>query len=1303
MTTRKIKRNIFSFITIASMIVSLLAIFSSAFVAQDAKADSNVATWLLCGTEDGKMVYNAATTDLVPYSIRSKSSVTSTDRIDGFLNSVLSTAGFKFEEVNEKILGRPIEITEDKEDDDVDTDETPAGADANESAPRVNPFDRFGVAGIKWSSYSGEWKYYQTDGCADNEEASKTNFGEFYEGRKEPKASFNETTSSNDPRVIQYNKGVLRSWMNAFNGLLTNGLLTITKIVVTFTITLIGYSFTDVTELIGLGSSNSTGGLIGLFNNLYNGFFLSLMGVAFVGTTVYVIYYGLIKRQIRQALINGLFQSILCLLAAFIIAGNASFWIPLPNRIATYGQAIIISAMGQSSDSTNGLCGTNVGAMKAGKDLINLNADDKTLNKELANVGNNMKSTMGCRMWEEFLLKPWARGQFGSEYKDLVVAGAPSAKLKNKNSEWTMLADVPLGGGVVEHNLALFQLSTQTNVHAQLSGETGVATDSTLNHPQLVDGVSTDWWRVSDILSNYNEKEVKTTPVGGKDQVASIVQTDDLPLDEWQYWIGNKQHERYSTALLSIIFGVLGSVGPLVFGFMSVVYSVGVTLLMAISPVFFLMGVWAGKGQAIFRGWLEALVSTMIKKVVASGMLLISFAFTISAMNMIDSIGWLKSFLLLALVTYIIIKNRKMIMDMFSRVNFGGITSPDKMFSQYLSNKNKHTKDAALIAGAAVQGASTAKDVGLSWKEGAAMGAGVQMENTLRKSMFGRNVLLQSRVNSNTTMIACQQCGDKITGTGFMDEDGVEYCSNCARDMGAETELQSFKVNRDGLSGPMKRIRKDEEGSRGAARKDKAVNNPYFSTEGYMKEMKTIRRNRQLTRGVTEEELLEKGAQVFNYQNGTDNKTWISFTRAAETIGIEKDDAGNVYWDNDSALNMIDRNLASLDTAFEQYESAWQEIGDNANPPVIPEPIARYLSTAVHDEAWHAGRYTSVKEMYREGWSEWYIDSSMSINTLNPDEIAESIDIISEMGRHDRALPSSGEDLLSSSKESRSNDRPNSDGDLLSSHEDFASESEGGDYNDVRTSTSSDELVERRTMPYIAGRSSVVDSDKEESPSSKDISKSSIRTHSGDSISVDSRTEASDSEGRYYEEKSATSMRTPSGDSIVISRDIDDESLHEDNPMKKSSSLESGSARTSSQGGKASITPSSSIRTTDGIVDLDSNGINQSFDSSSSDARRSERLMSEQVDFDDLTYTRERPRFKTKVRKDIQKRNEISPTIEIEDIEIDELEKEEFIPNAKTMETLHKNEAPIEEEEIEEEVILPQVHLNNTKNEDNEE
>lgn len=982
---KALKRNILSVLLLITLVVSSLSVLIPKVALTKVAADNNPATWVMCKTDDGKMLYNAATTDLLPYSIRSKSNVTKTDNLDSFLNMILGVSGFKFQEVNEKILGRPIvdhglsdaeqkekDKNKDKEegkDDEKAEDGKKPEANPNATAPRVNPFDRFGMAGLRWSSYSGEWKYYETDGCQpDGKEASKTDFGVFYKDRKEPKASFTETVDSKDPRVIQYNKGAFLSWANATNGMITNGLLNITKTIVTFTIALISFALSDVTDLIGLGSSNG-GGLIGMFNNLYNGFFTPLIGLAILLTACYVMYYGLIKRQIRQALISGLGQALICMFLAMVIAAKPDFWIPLPNRVATYGESIVISAMGQSTSGQNGLCGTNVGAMNLSK--VNINGTHEQRSNEMAKISQNMKSTVGCRMWEEFLFKPWVQGQFGSEYDDLVVNGAKGHKLNNINSKWTHKAPVPLGGNVVEHNLALFQLSTQTNAHAQVNPETGNATDPETNKIKMVDGMTTDWWRIADILSNYDEVKKAEKPEGGETEVETEVQAESAPLPQWQSWIGNRQLDRYNNAIISVAFGGLGSIGPLVFGMLTAIYSVGVTLLMAISPIFFLLGVWAGKGQMLFRGWLEALVSTMIKKIVSAGLLLISFAFTISAMNMINEIGRIKAFLLLFIMTLVLLKNKGRIYAAFSNVNFGGALRPDLMFKRYAKDKTKYADEIGLIGAAAYKGARQAQRQGMSAAEGMAIGAGLQMRNTLRKNTFGRNIERQMRDVAPMRQY-CIYCSQEVSeGQGehyhyYTDIDGNPICKNCAVEMGLETQL--YKM--EGTNNKSKMSKRDRKISR------------------------NINNERMVARDIIEKDNPPEIKARNQKKQATTNSSWLSYTKAQNMMDLSYDDEGNVYWDNNSVENMMVNNMKAISTSIEEYEAAWRVDGEGANTPGVPEPISTYVSNSYIDEAWHAGRYDIVRDEYKEAWKNWYVDNSLEIENVSEEDVQNTLEVL---------------------------------------------------------------------------------------------------------------------------------------------------------------------------------------------------------------------------------------------------------------------------------------------------------------------
>lgn len=1020
--TKRFKQSFLLVVLVVSTLVSSLSLFLPNR-AQTANADSNFATWILCGTDDGKMLYNIATTELLPYTIRSKSNIVRTERTDGFLNGVLGMAGFNFDEVNESILGRPIEPTtidkgEDEKEEPKEDDKEKEAANPNSSAPRVNPFDRFGVAGLRWSSYAGEWKYYQVDGCSVQSEANQTTYGAFYPDRKEPKDTYRDIHESTDPRVQQYDKGLIFSWANSFNDILTNGLFNIAKGIVAFTIALIGFAFSDITTIMGMSGGDSP--MIQLFRNLYTGIFQPFQYLMFFLTACYMIYWGLFKRQYRQAL-NSLLQAVVCLLLAAIIGSNPEFWVPLPNRVATYGEAIVIAALGQSTDDHVGLCGTNVGKMESGSSSITLGGNEAQRKSEMDKIGDNMKSTIGCRMWEEFLLKPWTRGQFGNEYENLVAGGKKGGKIKNINHEWTKNADVPLGANVVENNWALFQISAQTNAHAQYDDEKGVVTDPSSNMVRQVDGVSSDWWRVVDAFSNYDEHEVVKNfgkLNGDSDTTAKVVeQKPSEPLEEWQSWVGNRQADRYGTAFLAIIFGALGSLGPLIFALLTTIYSAGVTMLMAMAPIFLMFGCWAGKGDGILKGWAAALLSTMIKKVVAAGLLLISFAFTINAMDMIDEVGWIKSFMLLFLMTMLLIKSRHQIMETFANVNFGSTFRPDQMFAGYRDKKAEQAKDAGLIATGAAVGAVEAKKVGLKASDGALMGAGTQLNNTLRKSAFGRQANISYRKFAGVNPSACFVCGGKVDGQAYYDEDGNVMCHHCAIDSGMETELMRVElldqnvplmseITEDELKDNPKCSRckgeMDEEGYmedgspvckkcgkdefdnfKTIGKHQKGNQNKVSLQASYKSQMKRISKQRLINRDITKHEMPKLNEDARNLIHGTKNTSWLSYSKASEIMNLHYNDEGKIDWDSQEVENMILTNLIRLEGNIEEYEQNWMKYGDAVSSPSLPEPIESYISQSAIDEAWHSGRYELVRDTYKNAWGKWYEEGAMSIETVD--------------------------------------------------------------------------------------------------------------------------------------------------------------------------------------------------------------------------------------------------------------------------------------------------------------------------------
>lgn len=922
--TNRTKRNTILFIIATLLLIALLPIRQSMVVNAD---DREPSSRILCRYEAGKVLANLQSTDYFYYLTRSKSASTSMDRVNStWLNKVLTVAGYDFVTPNEAILGREIRPSSVPEE---------STEEANENAPKVSAFDRFGVAGLKWSSYQGEWKYNQVDVCARQGQISPTTYGSFYDKRLEPQSTYNEVSTSKDPRTIQFDKGLMSNIATAFSDTIANGLFSIAKLVVTLTIVFVGLAFTDITSLLGL-AADGTGGLTaaGVFSDLFNTIFSGFVVIAFILTAIYMLYNVVFKRQMRLA-ISTIIKTILIFMIAVIMSTNPSYWVGVPNKIATYGQALVLNSMAGIYDNIEEgdnpkLCTTEVASVYENVNLSDL--DEDNLMTEFEKVNVNMRSIIGCKMWEELLFKPWVKGQFGTDYENL-----NADVLGNINETWVGTGSVPIGNGQTIDNWALFHLSTQTDAHAQIGNN---------NFPTIVNDVNADWWRIVDALSNYDEGETTET-IGGEEHT-HMLQVPSDPSEYWQSWIGNNSVERIGTAFIAIAFGIVGSLAPLVFSLSSAVLGFGITLLMMTAPLFLLFGTWGGKGDGIFLGWLSALANTMIKRIAVSILLVLSIAITLSIMNLIYIIGFVKSFILMIVVTLILIKNKNKILDMLANVDFGGTFNPRTKANQIMDSTNRKAKDVGKIGLATAAGAYAGARSGQGIRRGAGIGARSQLRNTLYQSQFGMNIVRELDINlekesqAEHTCIMCRiKLGSKIEKvTAYRDDEGNYYCISCADELGIET-LYEVLVGLDG---------------------SKNTDTQLNDIPEYIPESKTrteIATNR------------------------------LSYLRHADVI--KQMDARIIedryYWNNDSVKKMIYKNIEDLRKDIIVFSNTALELGKQAAPPALPQPLHEYVDIALLNQAWTYGEMDTVENTYKEAWKAWYEDNARLSEGIVQEEI----------------------------------------------------------------------------------------------------------------------------------------------------------------------------------------------------------------------------------------------------------------------------------------------------------------------------
>ena len=434
------------------LIVSFLSLTISITNNIVSVSHADIHSWLLCegpwGDENNKKLvknlYQAGNTELIPYLLSSKASLATSETDNNPFNKVLEMGGYKFGSENK--------------------------------SKSKSPFDEFGFRGIQYSSYIGEWKYYNIDACKTNKENTVSgDYGEYYNGRLDPLTTYAERFSSTDPRVqqLENNKYIL-----SLKTMLSNIFLNINKFFISIGLALIGLTFSDISDVLGITNdfTQST------FKSLYSNFFVPLEYLMFLLSALYVFWHGIIKREYRQSLINGLLKPILVLFIStvFILYPNAT---TLPNKIVTLGQTVVISSLGHSvtSKSSDDICASSDGLEKLSesKDLLN-------------SAGDSMRSILGCRMWKEFVFKPWVKGQWNTDdYKKL-------NKLDNINSKWVKEPKVKLGEREIT-NWAVYQLSIQSGLHIPTDGEWS----------SYVNGLDKDWYRIVDALSNYDEEVIR--------------------------------------------------------------------------------------------------------------------------------------------------------------------------------------------------------------------------------------------------------------------------------------------------------------------------------------------------------------------------------------------------------------------------------------------------------------------------------------------------------------------------------------------------------------------------------------------------------------------------------------------------------------------------------------------------------------------------------------------------------------------------------------------------------------------------
>jgi hypothetical protein len=345
--------------------------------------------------------------------------------------------------------------------------------------------------------------------------------------------------------------------------------------------TLVGWSFEPILDKIGF-TDMAKHLITGLRDSVYMQFI-----VIFIGLAGLIVIIKLVRGQPIQS-----FQQIgmilLATLLGFVLLFNTDLMFKavddMPTALERAAIGTVFSVNGNDKICT--ASGTPRGTVSAGsfEDLFG------------SNTGFNPDSqvrVMQCKIWEAFVLTPWAYGQYGTGINQLYATGysasegagvAGEFKVDDATQKLVGDAGVDMGDGVTIHNWGIYQLAHM---------KTGtISTEDTSKSDNTIDK---NLYKLVDLQAGPNNAKGRDT-------------------SRWDVWRGASD-SKLVIGLTSLGASILGLIALGGLALKKIQYTIMASLLLLISPFILLLGVLPGKGQSRLKTYFFEILSLVIKRV----------------------------------------------------------------------------------------------------------------------------------------------------------------------------------------------------------------------------------------------------------------------------------------------------------------------------------------------------------------------------------------------------------------------------------------------------------------------------------------------------------------------------------------------------------------------------------------------------------------------------------------------------------------------------------------------------------------
>lgn len=412
----------------------------------------------------------------------------------------------------------------------------------------------------------------------------------------------------------------------------------------------------------GDGGAGDDGGIIG---RLYSGLYLGLVAITFACVGLWAAWTGLAKRKLTAAL-SGIGIAFLIFGAGVILMNAPLLLAEAPMRIGTSlgGCAVMgingVNCLDSSASNPNGDPGSNTECYADDSKEVDISRSLALISKQLT-----------CQTWKSFVFEPWVVGQFGASYNELNSGGAGKTAgplFQQSNGTLDYWKDIKVSlyasdGNITSlcadtntkyqySNLAIYQLNLMSDIHAcdkNYHRDWSIKTDKQ---------VYSDWVYVIDAMSQaYKNDNLKSM---------------------YQMWSGRMGFNRLSVAVMALIASIGGQAVLITTAALAIMYLFIGVLLIAFAPLFFLIGIIPGQGKKIFLGWVEKIVSSILKYfgcVLWMEVTLELYGAVLGNSN--PTLGGTLIFVII--VTMAMWMYRDEFLKMIGKANFGGVQFSNKM------------------------------------------------------------------------------------------------------------------------------------------------------------------------------------------------------------------------------------------------------------------------------------------------------------------------------------------------------------------------------------------------------------------------------------------------------------------------------------------------------------------------------------------------------------------------------------------------------------------------------------------------